>query len=74
MLSVADARVEEDQGATLDFVVSLSRSRSRNEATSVEYATSDGTARADEDYTRRLRHTDLRGQRDLEDRFGDGAR
>ena len=49
MLSVADARVEEDQGATLDFVVSLSRSR--NEATTVEYATSDGTARADEDYT-----------------------
>ena len=49
MLSVADARVEEDQGATLDFVVSLSRSR--NEATTVEYATSDGTARAGEDYT-----------------------
>ena len=49
MLSVADARVEEDQGATLDFVVSLSRSR--HEATTVEYATSDGTARAGEDYT-----------------------
>ena len=49
MLSVADARVEEDQGATLDFVVSLSRSR--NEATTIEYATSDGTARAGEDYT-----------------------
>ena len=48
-LSVANARVEEERGATLDFVVSLSRSR--NEATTVEYATSDGTARAGEDYT-----------------------
>ena len=49
LLSVADARVEEDHGATLDFVVSLSRSR--NAATTVEYATSDGSARAGEDYT-----------------------
>ena len=49
LLSVADARVEEDEGATLDFVVSLSRRR--NEVTTVEYATSDVTARADEDYT-----------------------
>ena len=48
-LSVANARVEEERGATLDFVVSLSRSR--NEATAVEYATSDDTARAGEDYT-----------------------
>ena len=48
-LSVANARVEEERGATLDFVVSLSRSRS--EATTVEYATSDATARAGEDYT-----------------------
>ena len=45
-LSVANARVEEERGATLDFVVSLSRSR--NEATTVEYATSDDTARAGE--------------------------
>ena len=49
LLSVADARVEEDEGAALDFVVSLSRSR--NAATTVEYATSDGTALAGEDYT-----------------------
>ena len=48
-LSVANARVEEERGATLDFVISLSRSR--NEVTTVEYATSDGTARAGEDYT-----------------------
>ena len=48
-LSMANARVEEERGATLDFVVSLSRSR--NEATTVEYATSDDTARAGEDYT-----------------------
>ena len=48
-LSMANARVEEERGATLDFVISLSRSR--NEATTVEYVTSDDTARAGEDYT-----------------------
>ena len=49
VLSVADAAVRESQGATLDFVVSLSRARS--ESTTVDYATSDGTARAGDDYT-----------------------
>ena len=48
-LSVADATVEEAEGATLDFVVSLSRARSQS--TTVDYATSDGSARAGEDYT-----------------------
>ena len=48
-LSVADASVQEGAGATLDFVVSLSRAR--HEATSVDYATSDGTATAGADYT-----------------------
>ena len=47
-LSVADATVREAPGATLDFVVSLSRAR--HEATTVDYATSDGTARAPDDY------------------------
>ena len=41
-LSVADTSVREAPGATLDFVVSLNRAR--HEATTVEYATSDGTA------------------------------
>ena len=49
MFSVADAEVEEAVGATLDFLVSLSRARS--ESTTVDYATSDGTARAGDDYT-----------------------
>ena len=48
-LSVADAQVEEAEGATLDFVVTLSRKRS-SDAT-VNYATSDGTATAGSDYT-----------------------
>ena len=48
-LRVADASVEEEEGATLDFVVSLSRART--ERTTVVYATSDGTARAGDDYT-----------------------
>ena len=48
-LAVADATVEEAEGATLDFVVTLGRARS--EATTIDYATSDGTARAGEDYT-----------------------
>ena len=41
-LSVADASVREGPNATLDFVVTLSRAR--HEATTVEYATSEGTA------------------------------
>ena len=46
--SVADATVREAAGATLDFVVTLSRAR--HEATTVDYTTSDGTAKASEDY------------------------
>ena len=49
VLSVADAEVDEAEGATLDFVATLSRAR--NEATTVDYATSDGTATAGSDYT-----------------------
>ena len=47
--SVADAEVKEAAGATLDFVVSLSRVLSKE--TSVDYATSDGSATAGADYT-----------------------
>ena len=46
--SVADAKVREAAGATLDFVVTLSRAR--HEAATVDYTTSDGTAKASEDY------------------------
>ena len=46
--SVAHATVREAAGATLDFVVTLSRAR--HEATTVDYTTSDGTAKASEDY------------------------
>ena len=49
VLSVADAEVEEAEGALLDFVVTLSKSRYT--ATTVDYATSDGTATAGSDYT-----------------------
>ena len=48
-LSVTDAEVEEASDATLDFVVTLSRGRYT--ATTVAYATSDGTATAGSDYT-----------------------
>ena len=48
-LSVANATVQEGPNATLDFVVTLSRAR--HEATTVDYATSDGTATAGSDYT-----------------------
>ncbi|MCY4440247.1 MAG: hypothetical protein OXE53_08565 [Deltaproteobacteria bacterium] len=47
--SVADAEVQEATGATLDFVVSLSRALSKE--TSVDYATADGSATAGADYT-----------------------
>ena len=48
-LSVADATVEEDGEATLDFVVTLSRAL--DETVTVGYATADGTASAGADYT-----------------------
>ena len=48
-VSVADARVEEGVGAVLAFAVTLSRAATS--AFSVDYATSDGSARAGEDYT-----------------------
>ena len=48
-LIVADAEVEEAEGATLDFVVTLSRARTSE--TTVGYATADGTATAGSDYT-----------------------
>ena len=73
MLSVADARVEEAEGATtLDFVVSLSRSR--NEANDRRVRDRRRQRARGRRLHRRLRHADLRGQRDLEDRLGDGAR
>ena len=48
-LSVADAEVEEADGATLDFTVTLSRAL--DEAVTVRYATADGTAASGSDYT-----------------------
>ena len=48
-VSVADARVEEGPGVTLDFAVSLSRAASA--PVTVQYATADGTATAGADYT-----------------------
>ena len=46
---MADATVREGPGAELSFAVTLSRARS--EPVTVDYATSDGTARAGSDYT-----------------------
>ena len=48
-VSVADARVEEDDGAVLVFLVTLSRAAGG--ALTVDYATSDGSAHAGVDYT-----------------------
>ena len=50
-VSVADARVREAAGATLDFAVTLSWAASA--AVKVSYATADGTAAAGSDYTAR---------------------
>ena len=47
-LSVSDARVEEAEGASLGFTVTLSQALS--ERVTVRFATSDGTARAGSDY------------------------
>ena len=48
-IAVADARVEEAEGAVLGFAVTLSRAAS--EQVTVDYATTDGTATAGVDYT-----------------------
>ena len=48
-LAVADARVHETPGATLDFAVTMGRASSAT--VTVDYATADGTASAGEDYT-----------------------
>ena len=48
-ISVADARVEEAEGALLAFAVTLSRAAS--ESLTVDYATADGSAHAGDDYT-----------------------
>ena len=48
-LSVADATVQEASGATVDFVVSMSRASTST--VTVDYATKDGTATAGADYT-----------------------
>ena len=48
-LSVADAEVEEAADASLAFAVSMNRAR--DSATTVDYATSNGTATAGSDYT-----------------------
>ena len=50
-VSVADARVREAPGATLDFAVTLSRAAAG--AVTVDYRTVDGSARAGSDYTAR---------------------
>ena len=48
-ISVADARVEEEDGAVLVFLVTLSRAAGGTLV--VDYATSDGSAHAGDDYT-----------------------
>ena len=48
-LDVADAEAEEGKDETIDFVVSVTRSPGAR--TTVDYATSNGTATAGEDYT-----------------------
>ena len=50
--SVADAEVREGSGATLDFVVTLSRAVT-DRVDAVRYRTADGTARAGQDYEAR---------------------
>ena len=48
-ISVADARVEEADGAKLVFAVTLDRPR--HDTVTVDYATEDGSAAVDDDYT-----------------------
>ena len=65
VMSIADAAVDEAEGVTLDFEVSLSRAASA--ASSVDYATSDGTATAGVDYDAATGTLGLRSGRNPQD-------
>ena len=69
---VGDALVREGPQAALAFTVTLDRARDRD--VTVEYATSDATARAGEGLHRRVRHPGLYGGGKVRDRVGAGAR
>ena len=71
-LRVADARVRESPDAKLEFRVTLDRSLPGS--MEVDYATSDGTATAGEDYTATSGTLAFAAGRDLEDGCGAGAR
>ena len=59
-LSVADAEATEGMDRTLDFVVKLDRTPSRDWEVTVDYRTQDGTATAGSDLHVDERHADLR--------------
>ena len=71
-LSVADAEVEENSDATLDFAVTLSRALT--ETVTVEYGTADGTASAGSGLHKYDRYAQLHRGRGIEDGLGAGAR
>ena len=72
MLAVADARAKEGSNSTVDFEVTLDRP-SRGTVT-VDYATSNGTARAGGGFHGDRRQIDLRAGRHRDDDIGAGAR
>ena len=71
-ISVADARVDEAEGATVDFAVTLGRASTQT--VTVDYATADGTATAGFGLHRSLGNGDVRGGADREDGVCVGAR
>ena len=71
-LSVADARAREGVDTAVEFEVTLSRAASR--AVRVDYATSDGTATAGEDYTAVSGTLALRRRRAHQDHNSAGPR
>ena len=70
-LSVADAEVEEGANAALAFTVALSRAASGS--VTVDYATSDGSATAGDDYTAASGTLTFSRGRDVADGVGGGA-
>ena len=67
-MSIGNASKSEGNSGTSNMTFTVTLSKAATSAVSVQYATSDGTATAGNDFCIRFGHSDIRGGRDLQDR------